>query len=136
MTLPETYIAAWNETDAAARKALIAKTFAADATYVDPLAAVAGHEQVDAMIAGAQARFPGFRFTLIGEPDSHGEHLRLAHDMGVPLLLGTDAGSMGVEHGYALFDEIDRLSESADERGEALLGSLYDYAETIAPKRM
>ena len=82
MTLPETYIAAWNETDAAARKALIAKTFAADATYVDPLAAVAGHEQVDAMIAGAQARFPGFRFTLIGEPDSHGEHLRFSWGLG------------------------------------------------------
>jgi len=34
-----------------------------------------------------------------------------------------------------LFDEIDRLSESADERGEAILGALYDYAEMIAPQR-
>lgn len=32
-----------------------------------------------------------------------------------------------------LFDEIDRLSEQADERGEEILGALYDYAETIAP---
>ncbi|MDP2824209.1 MAG: amidohydrolase family protein [Sulfuritalea sp.] len=44
--------------------------------------------------------------------DGHAEHLRLAHDMGVPLLLGTDAGSMGVEHGYALFDEIDRYLDA------------------------
>jgi exodeoxyribonuclease-1 len=34
-----------------------------------------------------------------------------------------------------LFDEIDRLSESTDERGEAVLGALYDYAESIAPNR-
>jgi exodeoxyribonuclease-1 len=33
----------------------------------------------------------------------------------------------------ALFDELDRLAESADERGEAILGALYDYADMIAP---
>lgn len=44
--------------------------------------------------------------------DSHAEHLRLAHDMGVKLLLGTDAGSMGVEHGKAMFAEIERYLEA------------------------
>lgn len=44
--------------------------------------------------------------------DAHAEHLRLAAEMGVPLLVGTDAGSMGVEHGHALFDEIDRYLEA------------------------
>ncbi|HSD37716.1 MAG TPA: exodeoxyribonuclease I [Rhodocyclaceae bacterium] len=33
----------------------------------------------------------------------------------------------------AFFDRIDVLSEEADERGEAILGALYDYAEAIAP---
>ncbi len=33
----------------------------------------------------------------------------------------------------AFFDCIDTLSESADERGQELLGALYDYAEAIAP---
>jgi exodeoxyribonuclease-1 len=33
----------------------------------------------------------------------------------------------------ALFDALDRLAESADERGEAILGALYDYADMIAP---
>ena len=33
----------------------------------------------------------------------------------------------------AFFEQIDRLSEAADERGEAILGALYDYAEAIAP---
>jgi imidazolonepropionase-like amidohydrolase len=44
--------------------------------------------------------------------DAHAEHLRLAHEMGVRLLLGTDAGSMGVRHGAAVFDEIDRFLEA------------------------
>ena len=38
--------------------------------------------------------------------DSHAEHLKRAHDMGVTLLLGTDAGSMGVEHGKAMLTEM------------------------------
>ncbi len=33
----------------------------------------------------------------------------------------------------AFFERIDALSEDADERGEAILGALYDYAEAIAP---
>lgn len=44
--------------------------------------------------------------------DDHAEHLRLADAMGVPLLLGTDAGSMGVVHGQALCDEIARYREA------------------------
>ena len=33
----------------------------------------------------------------------------------------------------AYFERIDALSETADERGEEILGALYDYAEMIAP---
>lgn len=44
--------------------------------------------------------------------DRHAAHLRLADEMGVPLLMGTDAGSMGVEHGLAMFEEIDRYLEA------------------------
>ena len=32
------------------------------------------------------------------------------------------------------FERIDTLSENADERGQAILGELYDYAEMIAPE--
>lgn len=86
MTTPadiaETYIAAWNETDAAARRAMIADTWSADAIYVDPLASVAGHDGVDGLIAGVQQRFPDFRFALIGAPDGHGEHVRFSWGLG------------------------------------------------------
>jgi imidazolonepropionase-like amidohydrolase len=44
--------------------------------------------------------------------DAHAEHLRIAHELGVAVLVGTDAGSMGVEHGLAMFDEIDRFVEA------------------------
>ena len=46
---------------------------------------------------------------------------RLHHGSGDSLTLG------------AYFDRIDALGESADERGQDLLGALYDYAESIAP---
>ncbi len=46
-------------------------------------------------------------------------------------LLEGEGGARNVD---ALFAEIDTLSETADERGEAILGALYDYAEAIAPE--
>ncbi len=61
--------------------------------------------------------------------DSHAEHLRIAHDMGVRLLLGTDTGSMGVEHGWAVFDEIERFIEAGLSMEAAL------RAATAAPRR-
>jgi imidazolonepropionase-like amidohydrolase len=44
--------------------------------------------------------------------DAHADHLRLADEMGVTLLMGTDAGSMGVEHGHAMHDEIERYLDA------------------------
>jgi exodeoxyribonuclease-1 len=44
-------------------------------------------------------------------------------------------GEGGVRTIDQLFAEIDELSEQADERGEEILGALYDYAEAIAPER-
>jgi exodeoxyribonuclease-1 len=46
-------------------------------------------------------------------------------------LLDGEGGARNVD---ALFAEIDTLQETADERGEAVLGALYDYAEAIAPE--
>lgn len=44
-------------------------------------------------------------------------------------------GEGGARTLEGLFAEIDTLSETADERGEEILGALYDYAEAIAPDR-
>jgi exodeoxyribonuclease-1 len=44
-------------------------------------------------------------------------------------------GEGGFRNVDMLFGEIDALSENADERGEEILGALYDYAEMIVPQR-
>jgi exodeoxyribonuclease-1 len=43
-----------------------------------------------------------------------------------------EGGAMTIDQ---LFGELDKLAEAADERGEVILGSIYDYAEAIAPTR-
>ncbi|MDB5777923.1 MAG: Exodeoxyribonuclease subunit [Polaromonas sp.] len=46
-------------------------------------------------------------------------------------LLEGEGGARNID---ALFEQIDALAETADERAEAILGALYDYAESIAPE--
>lgn len=80
--IAETYLATWNETDPAARRAIIDRSWTPDATYVDPLSKVAGATELASLIAAVQGRFPGFRFGLIGAADGHGEHVRLSWGLG------------------------------------------------------
>ncbi len=80
--LIDRYIAAWNETDAGRRRDLIARTWTEDATYVDPLMRGDGAAGIDAMIAGVQARFPGWRFARLGTVDAHGDRVRFAWALG------------------------------------------------------
>lgn len=61
--------------------------------------------------------------------DMHADNLRIAHDLGVTVLLGTDAGSMGVVHGDAVFDEIERFVEAGLSTRAAL------SAATSVPRR-
>ncbi|MEI8029102.1 MAG: exodeoxyribonuclease I [Comamonadaceae bacterium] len=42
-------------------------------------------------------------------------------------------GEAGARTLQGLSDELDQLAENADQHGEALLGALYDYADSIAP---
>ena len=44
-------------------------------------------------------------------------------------------GAGGVPNVESYFETIDTLSETVDERGEELLGALYEYAEAITPER-
>ena len=92
------YIAAWNETDAARRSVLLAEAFTAGATYVDPLMAGGNREEISALIAVVQQRFPGFRFALRGRPDAFGSKLRFSWGLGPvagdTLIEGTDFASV------------------------------------------
>lgn len=64
----------------------------------------------------AQPHWAGWSAQTVGKLrrilDDHARHLALAAEMGVTLLLGTDAGSMGVDHGHAVSEEIRRYLEA------------------------
>ncbi|MFG1794082.1 nuclear transport factor 2 family protein [Nocardia altamirensis] len=81
-TLVAQYLEAWNTTDAAARKAAIARVFTESVGYVDPLVAVTGHDELDAAIAGVHAQFPGWTFTLAGPVDAHHDQVRFTWNLG------------------------------------------------------
>jgi hypothetical protein len=80
--LAEQYIATWNETDPSARRKLIGEIWSADGRYTDPLADVAGPDQIDAVIAAAQAQFAGMTFRLAGRVDGHHDQARFRWELG------------------------------------------------------
>ncbi|MED7923365.1 nuclear transport factor 2 family protein [Nonomuraea sp. LP-02] len=93
-TLVERYVAAWNETDAEARAKAVAALWTEDATYTDPLADVAGHDGIAAVIAGAQGMFPGLVFTPGEVYDAHHHIARFTWHLGPadgePVAVGFD----------------------------------------------
>ena len=80
--IAESYIALWNETDAARRRALLAQSWTEDATYIDPLMKGQGHAEIDALVGAVRARFPGFRFDLLKPADGHGDFVRFSWGLG------------------------------------------------------
>jgi hypothetical protein len=94
-TTVDRYIALWNEADQESRIAGIAEAFAADATYTDPLADVAGRDGINAVIAGARAQFPGFTFRLLDAVDGNHHIARFTWELvpaagGESLVTGSD----------------------------------------------
>ncbi|MFL5844760.1 MAG: nuclear transport factor 2 family protein [Solirubrobacteraceae bacterium] len=87
------YLAAWNEGDAARRRALVGQAFAEDARYLDPHFEGAGTDGIAEMIGGVQGQFPGHRFELADGPDAHHDRVRFTwHLQGPdgPVAIGTD----------------------------------------------
>jgi hypothetical protein len=78
----EAYVATWNETDPARRRAGIARAWVDRGRYRDPLMASDGHAELDAMLAGVQAKFPGFVLKRISKIDHHNESVRFAWSLG------------------------------------------------------
>ncbi|KFU76912.1 SnoaL-like domain-containing protein [Amycolatopsis lurida] len=76
------YLAIWNETDPAARRAKIDTVWAEECSYIDPMAEAHGRDQLDATIGAVQAQFPGFVFTLGEVLDIHHEQARFTWELG------------------------------------------------------
>lgn len=96
-TTVERYFAVWNETDPERRRALIAQTWSADASYLDPMMAGDGPDGIDAMVATVQQQAPGHRFRQVGATDSHHDRVRFGWEMvgpdgGEAIYAGTDFG--------------------------------------------
>jgi hypothetical protein len=70
------YFDLWNTTDADERVARTAEVWATDGRHVDPLADVAGHEALAAMMAGIHEHYAGGRFERTTELDAHHDTAR------------------------------------------------------------
>lgn len=74
--LIDRYVAIWNETDPAQRRALIAEAFTEDGIYLGPLLNGDGHAGIEAMAQGIQEQLSGYRFRRVGEVDAHHDRVR------------------------------------------------------------
>jgi SnoaL-like domain len=107
--LVEDYLETWNLTSD--RRAAIARLWAPDGRYVDPLADVRGHDQLDAVIAAAQSQFAGLTFALHGTIDAHHDVARFQWGLG-------PAGEEPVAIGF------DVLTATSDGQIESVVGFL------------
>ena len=97
----EAYVAAWNETDPARRRAAIDRACAADSVFRDPLMKSEGRDALDALLAGVQAKFPGFVLKRISPVDRHNDAVRSAWSLGPAagpsVVEGVDFATVGVD---------------------------------------
>ena len=93
--LVDKYFAMWNETDERRRREVIETAWAHDASYVDPLFAVEGHDALNAMVVAVHEQYPGHRFTLRGAVDAHHDRAHWSWELtgpngGEPIAAGID----------------------------------------------
>ncbi|WP_238017062.1 nuclear transport factor 2 family protein [Dactylosporangium sp. AC04546] len=82
--LAERYIQIWNDTNPTTRRAAIDELFTEDATFVDPMAAVAGPAAIDGVIGAVQAQLPGYVLRLAGAVDGHHDQARFGWEGAQP----------------------------------------------------
>ena len=80
--LVDRYIAMWNEADAGRRRGLIARTWTADASYLDPLLSGAGRDGIDAMVKAVHEQYPGHRFKRTSDVNLHHDRAQFAWELG------------------------------------------------------
>lgn len=115
-TIAANYIALWNERMPARRRDLLAAHWSETASYLDPVMQGDGHDGIDALVGGVQARFPDFRFHLIGRPSGYGEpsrfQLRFSWGLGPE---GADAPIKGTDFAELADGRIRRITGFLDQ---------------------
>jgi hypothetical protein len=90
------YGAAWNETDADARRKVLDEAWTDDGLYCDPMGRAEGRDALHAHIAGFQEQFPGARIDATSAADEHDGYFRFSWAMvdadGNTTLDGFDVG--------------------------------------------
>ena len=98
-TTIDTYLEAWNETDATRRADLIETVWAADGHLIDPPLAAEGRCGISDMASALHAQFPGHRFRRATGIDAHHNQLRFGWELvgpdGAVALSGLDVGELG-----------------------------------------
>ncbi len=94
LDLVRRYLAAWNESDPDIRRAEIETVWADDGRYVDPLAAVTGHDEISALIGMVQQQAPEHVFRLLDGVDAHHNVARFGWEL-VPA-----AGGESIAEGF------------------------------------
>jgi hypothetical protein len=106
VNLAERYLHAWNQADPDERAAAVGATWAENATYVDPVAAAEGREQIFDLIGAVQMQVPGHVFRLLRDTvDSHHNVVRFGWEL-VPAAGGE---SLAVGFDIAVVEEDGRI---------------------------
>ena len=101
------YSAAWSQTDADARMAMLRQTVVEDVPYCDPGAQVRGLAALSEVIAGVQAQFPGAILERTSLVDLHHDCMRFTwrflDPAGETLLEGLDVCTLADDGRIASF---------------------------------
>jgi hypothetical protein len=104
-TTIDTYLEAYGEANATARRALIERAWAPDGALIDPPMDASGHDAIDAMFAAVQDSFPGHRFHRTSGVDEHHASARYSWQLVAP------DGAVAVSGlDVASFDDTGRLA--------------------------
>ena len=93
------YMAAWNETDAGKRRALLDRCWAEEGVYQDPTAYVAGRDALDAHIVQFHTNMPGCRIETTSALDTHHDACHFTWSM-----VGPDGGVRAAGRDFGTFD--------------------------------
>jgi hypothetical protein len=95
----DAYLASLDEPDAATRADLVARAWAPDGRYTDPLQELNGHDELAAMQPVVQEHYAGARFRRTSGIDAHHDSIRFAWDLtypdGTEVNAGIDVGRVG-----------------------------------------
>jgi hypothetical protein len=100
-TIVDTYLAMWNEEDAAKREKHIERAWASDGRYTDPLLEADGHAALSEMVATVHGHYPGHRFERTSGIDTHHDDLRFGWQLVAPdrstTVAGVDVGALAAD---------------------------------------